>query len=53
MDSETKLAIAAAGIGVFMTPIYVFLVVKGVRALAGIRDALSRPPGDRGARLPT
>lgn len=45
MDTETVIAIVAAGIGVVMTPIYVLLLVKGVRSLSDIRDMFVRPPG--------
>ena len=45
MDTETVIAIVAAGIGVLLTPVYVVLLVKGVRSLSDIRDMFTRPPG--------
>ena len=43
----TTFAIAAAVLAVILTPIWLFLLYKGVRSLADIRDILRRPPADR------
>lgn len=45
MGAETVIAIVAAGIGVVLTPVYIWLLVKGVRSLSDIRDMFTRPPG--------
>lgn len=44
------IAIIAAVIAVLVTPIYIWLLAKGVKSLSDIRDLFRRPPGDYGRR---
>lgn len=48
MDVETILAMVSAAIGILLTPVYVVLLVRGVRTLRDMRDLMGRPPGDYG-----
>lgn len=48
MDWETIVAVAAAGLAVVLTPVYIWLLAKGVKSLSDIRDLFTRPPGDYG-----
>jgi hypothetical protein len=48
MDWETIVAVAAAGLALVLTPVYIWLLVKGVKSLSDIRDLFKRPPGDYG-----
>lgn len=48
MDAEL-MGMIAAGVAVLLVPVYIWLLVKGVRSLSDIRDMLRRPPRDYGA----
>ena len=48
MGLETTIAIVAAGIGVVLTPVYLYLATKGVKSLSDMRDMFVRPPGQSG-----
>lgn len=47
---ETTIAIVAAAVALLLTPVYVWLLTKGVRSLSDIRDVLRQPPGTDGHR---
>ncbi len=46
--STNAIAIIVAVIGVLVTPIYIWLLAKGVKSLSDIRDLFRRPPGEYG-----
>lgn len=48
MDWTTTLAVIGFVVALVLTPIYLLVLVKGVRSLSGIRNMLTRPPGDYG-----
>jgi len=48
MDAVTVVALVCAGIALVLTPVYLWLLAKGVKSLSDIRDVFRRPVGDRG-----
>lgn len=46
MDTETIVALIAAGLGLVSTVVIVVLLGKGVKSLSDIRGFLRRPPHD-------
>jgi hypothetical protein len=45
---ETMVVMAAAGLALVLTPVFIWLLAKGVKSLSDIRDLFKRPPGDYG-----
>lgn len=48
MGIELILAIIGFVAGLLITPLFVIVVIKGLRSLREVRDLMGRPPGDYG-----